>query len=81
MAQRNDNQHKIDKPSEPFDFFDYVAPERVPTKLARPRSARKPRTQRRRTVVGDWPQPMPLYEEEVRIWDAYFAEWLDDKLG
>ena len=57
----------------PSDLHDYLLPVTP--------SGKRLRVQKDVTVIDDWPEVVPITEAEVRIFEAYFGDVLDELFG
>jgi hypothetical protein len=73
---------KIHSPREPdggeVDYFDYYGDRSGP---ARARAPRRPKPRWTPKIVDDWPDEVPVFVEELELYELYFGNKLDDILG
>ncbi|MGE3363941.1 MAG: hypothetical protein AB7I34_10885 [Rhizobiaceae bacterium] len=62
------------------DYFDFYG-DRSGKRPARTRAPRRPKPKWTPKIVDDWPDEVPVFVEELELYELYFGDKLDDILG
>lgn len=62
------------------DYFDYYG-DRSGKLPGRARAPRRPKPKWTPKVVDDWPDEVPVFVEELELYELYFGDKLDEILG
>lgn len=71
---------KLEQESSKLDYFDYYGETREERSAPR-RTSCQPWAAWTPTILDDWPEDVPVFVEELELYELYFADELDQILG
>lgn len=73
------NRHRSDTRDDPIDLYDYCQADGRPAR--RRGLSRRPKPKWTPKIVDDWPDEVPVFVEELELYEVYLGDDLDRILG
>jgi hypothetical protein len=72
-------RHNRDSRDDPIDLYDYCRPDDAPAR--RRGASRRSRPKWTPRIIDDWPDEVPVFVEELELYELYLGADLDRILG